>query len=299
MRGIARLVAAITVLAACSGGDDAPATGVTTVPVTTPADDATVPAETEPVDVDDAGAVSAEVSLSVEVDDLVAGELGGLVDDSGDPFEQFASCSGIRAHFGTYVVLVSQSDGPVGSVSVATGESVTAPGIHDATVRVEPPPTGPETFASVAGAGTMTIDDGFRTGSFSAFDAEGRMISGEFECRGGADPAPLADDGVGMVEVFALLRSGGAQRLVGLVAPAGDRASCSSGDGRVPSVRVDGDAATGAITSFELTDEPRLSMRVGTTDYVFDDVASDGTDDAGTFSAMAGDVTVDGALRCR
>lgn len=292
------MLALLLVVTACSGDDDAPepvasSTPENTVVSGTAADDSSDdPDDRDGADDASVGTnVPAEVSVVVEIDGEPSGELGGLVADSDDPFGQFVSCSGVRSTFGTYVVIVSALEGAVRAVSVATDDIVEAPGVHDATIRVE---SSPEAVAIARG--TVTIDDDYRSGSFTAFDAEGRRVAGEFDCAGGDDPAPL-DPAAEQVEVFALLRSNDSQRLVGLTAPVGDGVICAAEDG-APVVRVEGDRSTGAITAFELTAEPALTMVVGATEYSFADVTIGGTSSAGTFSGDTGGVTVDGAFSC-
>ncbi len=249
--------------------------------------------------------------LSVRIDVGVSGsttELSGTLADSSDPFGQFVSCSGLRKTFGTYSVLASTPAGQVRSIGVASNDLVAAPGVHDASVRVE--------FAAEPATdaiGTMTVADDFRSGSFVAFDSDGARIEGTFECdaAGAAPPEPLAaaaTESTPAVEVIALLRSGDAQRLVGLVAtdedsptlicPATNRTALD--DETI--VRVAGGDSLGAISAFELVggDSAVLRLAVGAVTYSFDDVLLGESDDvtAGSFGGESNDVAVDGAFRC-
>ena len=228
--------------------------------------------------------------------------------EAGDPFGTFASCSGGRRAFGPYSVLVSALDGPVAAVSLLTRGSVQGASIYDADVNVEMR-AGTSQFAT----GTLTIDLGLRSGSFVAFAPDGGKLSGSFECSGG-DPssAPLvtgADDGVlDTIEVFALLRRGDSERVVGLAVQISRSpevsAECPAVLGAMDPllVRVDGDASLGAVETFELTggDGPAMRMSVAGTTYEFDDVAVtvEGVATAGTFSGTVDGMTVDGAFRC-
>jgi hypothetical protein len=256
------------------------------------------------------GTAASEGAGSVRLDVTVAGvstELSGLETDSGDPFGDFVSCSGLRSVFGTYSVLVSDVDGAVRSVSVVSADLVPEPGVYDAAVRVE--------FAdatAVDATGTITVDAGRRSGSFLAFDNAGSTVEGSFDCLSDAAAEPLtvadADGVLDVIEVFALLRSGDAERIVGLAGGVDDATSMAcpgaddaTGDSETV-VRVEGDESIGAITSFELTGGPtaRLRMRVGDQTYEFDRVDRGGSDlpSAGTFTAESGGVRVDGAFRC-
>jgi len=308
-RGAAVIVViVVSVLAGCSGsGTESTAVSnpstVTATATSTSATSVTVPA---PVEV-----TVPEPPPSVRIDVSVAGtaaELSGLLADSADPFGHFVSCTGLRSSFGSYSVLASVETGDVRSVSVLSADLVPGPGTFDATVRVEY-----AVAPAVDAAGTITIDDDRRSGSFVAFDAAGSQVEGTFDCAGGdADPEPLvvgADDGtLEAVEVFALLRSGSAQRILGLAVRADGAATvtCPGADGApgdsLTGVRVVGDETIGAITRFELGDGPAPSLRLaaGTVDYSFDEAMRGVTDlaAAGTFGAEADGVTVDGAFRC-
>jgi hypothetical protein len=308
-----RAIGAVVLLAAtgCAGSDPGSVTGSSTI---APADTVSAGDQaTEPAPPNTDGAAATERAplsdSSVRIDAATPdgdGELAGSLGDSDDPFGRFVSCSGLRDHFGTYSVLASDTDGDVRSISVLSADLVSAPGTHDASVRVE--------FASAAAidaVGTVTIASDYRSGSYVAFDLEGRKVDGTFDCAGPAEPQPIAvgvADGVlETVEVFALLRVGGAQRVVGLAADTEGSSSfeCPGAAGATADatiVRVLGDARIGAITEFSLTDGSpvRLRVSVGPAIYDFERVQRGGVDTpiAGTFSAVSGDVTVDGAFRC-
>lgn len=308
-RAVGVVVVAAAIAAGCSTGSDS---------VTTPEPTSTSVQEPEPST--PTTAVEAPVvtkpevlhdPASVRIDVSVAGtdtELTGLLADSDDPFGRFVSCSGLRASYGSYSVLASVETGDVRSISVVSSDLVPDPGTHDAAVRVEFAASPP-----VDAEGTITIGDDRRTGSFLAFDPEGVQLEGTFDCLGGdTEPEPLvvgSDDGVlEVVEVFALLRWGDAQRILGLAAHADGSATveCPGAEGdatdELTGVRVLGDESIGAITSFELGDGPSPSMRLlaGNVVYSADGVMRRGADQAtaGSFSADADQVAVDGAFRC-
>jgi len=301
-------------IAACAGSEAVDA------PVVTIADAVAAPAETlaaerDPVEVavEQAPTPPIRVDMTVELESIsLDTEVGSEVDpaalESTDPFDTFASCSGGHRAFGPYSVLVSSPGGEVVAASVVTVGLVAAPGIHGADVRIE---LGSGDVESAAG--TVTIAPGWRSGTFVAFGADGGAVNGSFECTGGdPSPAPLdTSDMVGRldsVEVVALLHRDVAERVVGLavetarspeVAAECPAAGGAAGDSSLL-VRVDGDQTIGAISMFELTDggAPTLRLSVGGASYVFDDVVTTITEHAGTFSATADGLTVDGAFRC-
>jgi hypothetical protein len=257
------------------------------------------------------------VSIDVAVDSArVSSSLEVAIDPSEldviDPFTRFSSCSGLRASVGTYVVTAADADadGDVSSVTVLTADRVAAAGIHDADVRVEFDDRDP-----VTAVGTMTLDDDLRSGTFVAFESTGERIEGTFRCGGPAgvavpiDEASAVDGVLSAVEVVALLRWDGAERVVGLTLDTSEvvaaDARCPDIDGSDASVlvSVDGGQAIGAINTFLLTPDPdaTLSMRVGGASYELADavVAADPATAAGTFSGTTADgVMVDGAYRC-
>ena len=304
-----RVVMAVAVLAVagCSGSDPTSSTEVTSAPTTTAAVTTTLAAATGPADT---ATSEPAVPASVRIDVDVAGrraELSGLVAESEDPFGQFVACSGLRESYGTYSVLASTTAGDVRSISVVSDAAITGPGVVEASMRLE--------FGAapaIDASGTMTLSDDLQAGSYVMFDAAGTSIEGTFACRGGASPQPLevgeADGVLDAIEVFAILSRGDEQRLLGLAVAAGTSASIECpGAVTVASdsdfvVRVDGDATTGAISTFELTsgDAPTMRLRAGTADYEFDQVRRGAGDEptAGTFSAASEGVSVDGAFRC-
>lgn len=262
---------------------------------------------------DDAGATEvAPVPLSastVRIDvstPVASAELAANLAESVDPFGQFVSCAGLRDVFGPYSVLASSPGGDVRSISVLSADLVRQPGIHDAAVRVEFAAAPP-----IDAIGTVTIADDYRSGSYVAFGLDGEQVEGTFDCGGPATPRPVTvgdtDAVLEAVEVFALLRDGDAQRVVGLAADAGGEFAieCSPvGDAETdePVVRAVGDERLGAITEFDLVGGSSAQLRivVGAMAYDFDDVEVGDADSpaAGTFTASAGGVTVDGAFRC-
>lgn len=261
----------------------------------------------------------ARVMMTVAVEPTADGEAGPGVqaDLEGDvtsaaaepsePFGQFASCSGVRRAFGPYSVLVSSTDGPVSAAALFIAESVVGPGIYDADVRIER-----RSGAIDTATGTVTLAGDLRSGSFLAFATDGAMVSGTFACSGG-DPlaAPLrrgssGDENLHSVEVVALMRRGDAERVVSLaveVARSADiTVACPGAGSAAPVVLVDGDASAGSIDGFELGGgtTPRLQLRIGGTPLVFEAVmvAFDDAARSGTFSAVRGDLSIDGAFRC-
>jgi len=238
-----------------------------------------------------------QATMSVTVGERVA-SLSVDAAETGEPFGRFAACSGWQSSVAAYGVSVRDpAGGDVGAISVLTEHPVSGPGTHQAVIRLE------TSDGLVVALGTMQLEEGLRAGSFTGFDAEGVPVSGRFACAGAeADPVPL-DDADSGIELAVYLRSGESEEIVGLVARPGDAAvvTCADADG---AVRVEGDASLGAVTAFELSDDPApsLRLRVGGATYELDDVAvqlaADAT--AGTFAGAAAEgVTVDGAFRCR
>jgi hypothetical protein len=314
------VIAVLTLVTGCSGADPGADPGSNSgdepVPTVTAAEPTPTSTGEAAGDVEPAERTTAETPIRVDMT-IVAESAGIQTDlsagvdpmalDQADPFGTFASCSGVRRSFGPYSVLVAASTGDVSAVSVLTADSVSAAGIHDADIRIDL-----RSGEVLTASGTATIDAGWRSGSFVAFDPDGGRITGSFECSGG-DPsgAPLdPSDQAGVldsIEVFALLRRGDAERVVGLAVDA-NRSSevtmeCPAVDDRgTVVVGVDGDQTVGSLTSFELLDGEATTMRmsVGGVSYEFDDVVIALADPAvsGTFSATADGVAVDGAFRC-
>lgn len=295
-------LAAVVLVAACSGSDDDPSPATTSAVGSTPASEAPSTSDDQaPAD----GATTADppstVQLDVTVGDVSA-EFEGAADDAGDPFGEFVSCSGVRDEFSSYSVAVSTTAGPISSVSVISTAPVMRPGIVDALVRAEL-----SDGAAVDAAGTLTLAPDYRAGSFQAFGTDGRRVAGSFTCGDGDRvpvPLPAADVGAaGVVEVFAQLRVGDAERLIGFATSGRGDASLECPGAADPGapllVRAEGDQALGAITSFELTDD-RLRFAVGEAVYEFDSVEriGAGSSSAGSFSATSGPVSVTGAFRC-
>lgn len=307
MHRFAHAVVALALLAGCSGGDgsvdvrrsdDAGASiGSSSTSVPSPTASSVVGPAPLPAE-----------STMVAIDASVDGEMirfEGSLTAAADPFGEFISCSGGRSTFTNYALVASRTSGSVRALTVATDDLVDDVGIHDATIRVE--------FSGgdvLDGVGTMTLEPGFRTGTFTAFSDSGALVEGAFECGVGLDPAPLelgADDGrPDTVDAVALLRTPQGERLVGFATPVQGVTAmqCQAVDSAAPLtdviVQVVGDASIGAVTTFELVggSSPTLVMRAGATDYRFEDVSVSVTGATGTFSATSDDVTVDGAYRC-
>lgn len=311
-------VCAIALVAACSGSDP-----LDTEPLGAVGEDLVVSPSVVASDSDEEAAelelelaspAPIRIDMTVEAESIDGrAEIGATVDpaalEDADPFGTFAACSGVQRTFGPFSVTVSASDGEVATATVQTMQSVTRPGIHDADVRIEL-----RSGAIESALGTVTIDDGWRSGTFVAFGDEGGAVDGSFVCSGG-DPAPAPldrTDTAGVldsVEVVALLRRGDSERVVGLAVESVRSpdvaldcpASVGVADGPLV-VRVDGDQTVGAISTFELTDgaAPTVRLRVGGVSYEFDDVVISLADPAtsGTFSAVDAEFAIDGAFRC-
>ena len=308
----------VAIVAGCSGSDS-----VGTEPLVVVGDTVVAPNSAVSVEGDTGGAeIDAQlasmspirVDMTAEVDSIdVRAEIGATVDpaalDQADLFGTFASCSGARRTFGPFSVMVSATGGEIVAASVLTTRAVTRTGIHDADVRIELRSGDVE-----SALGTVTIDDGWRSGTFVAFGVDGGAVKGSFACSGGdLSSAPLDPvDTVGVldsVEVVALVRRDGSERVVGLAVQTARSpevsaecpASLDAGGSELV-VRVDGDQTVGAISTFELTDgdTPTMRLRVGGVNYEFDDVAITLAEPAtsGTFSAVDGGLAIDGAFRC-
>lgn len=315
---MAAMVAMALTVASCSGD-----TGPDTAPVEAD-DDSVDVTTTEPLtdagaelaaDADaDAPMVDADSDASegwvVSVEVVADGFAGPTVDTTatheldpvavGDPFGEFASCSGLRDTVGAYSLFVSGPD-DISFVGVWTASAVDGPGTYDADLRVELDGT------SYDATGTVTLADGLQRGEFVGFGPAGGNISGRFDCTGTESPASIElgpDDGVlDTIEVFALLRRGSDVRVVGLATDDTVLVNCpgaSGGGGGTTGVVVSarGGAGIGSISEFELLGTT-LELTVGDTGYVFDDVAVDGDATAGSFGATSADgVAIDGAYRC-
>lgn len=309
-------------LSACSaaGERSAPATTASSTvadPASERAADASSDLSSDPVS-GDAGGAAAESALAAPADwsvriDVVAegfgaGSLDAAVEWTGDPdasvangaFGRFGSCSGLRERVASYSVFVSGDDAAE-SVSVWTADRVTGGGIFDAEVRIERSGAEP-----ITATGTITILDDLQAGEFVAFGADGGRVEGTFTCSGAPPATPLRpSDGAAAgasAEVFALLRDGDSQRVVGLASDAATDGECPGGTGG-PVLAVTGSAALGAISAFELSGAPigDARLRVAGTDYEFPDVTVtlDETGTSGVFSGANLDGTsVDGAFRC-
>lgn len=299
-------------LLACSGDRDEPAAAPPPSPApttasTTAATTADGTVSTEPAhDATLAATVVPQWSVAIEVsaDGFGDAPLHTSVAWTGDPndkvvdgpFGSYGACSGLRDDVAAYSVFVSGDDA-VDAVGVWTATPVTGAGLYDAEVRLERPNAAPLTAS-----GTMTILDGLQDGSFLAFAAGGGRIEGSFSCSGSEPPTPLrdADRDDAEAEVFAVLRSGDAERFVGLATD--DHVTCEPAGAGV--LRVRGDAAVGAITAIDLAapPAPAARLRVAGTDYEFSDVdvvLDEGAGVSGAFSASNREgISVDGAFRC-
>lgn len=309
----------VALVSACSSGGDggSPSSSTTLVPASTTTV-APIASSTTTIEeiVENPASISVAVSIeSAGVDVALEVPIEPTEPDERDPFALFGSCSGLRTSIGNYSVSVADvtADGEVESVAVATVGRVIGPGIHDADVRVEFVGGQP-----VTAIGTVTLDDGLRSGRFQAFEPAGGLVEGAFEC-GGADDAEdsptsidevTAPDGVLVsVEVVALLRRDASERVVGLTldtAAVPDAAAMCPGVRDIDSaliVSVDGGLEIGSISSFRLTPDPAATatMQVGGVSYEFEDVivTLDQAATSGTFQGATADgVSVDGAFRC-
>lgn len=314
-------VAGVLVLGACSGSDaaeptDTAAERVTTTTSTTVAEadaagDAAMAAESGATLADDS--TEWTVAVDVRTSGFDEAPIDATVSWTGDPespveggpFGRFGACSGLRGYVGAYSVLVSGGD-QLDAISVWTADRVAAAGVYDAEVRIERAGAEP-----ISASGTMTIAEGLQEGEFVAFAATGGEVAGTFSCLGTVPPTPLSTDGfdedgeLDAVEVFALLQDGDAERVLGLAVDGSAGAECPAvgGASGTSVVRVDGDAALGGLTTFELADGSSATarLRAGGGSYEFDDVvlALDESGAAGVFSGVTADgVSVDGAFRC-
>jgi hypothetical protein len=296
MRATTSVAIVALVVSACSGDDGVvTAPGATVIPpgATTTSTVAAVGEPTVPA----TSSSSRRVAVSVESPQLgVRSQLAG--DVGGDPFGDFATCSGLARHIASYAVGVGDADGPVRWVSAVTALRIDGPGSYDADVRIEL--AGGETIDAI---GSLTVDAGLTSGTFAASTPEAELVTGTFECEGGAAPALVAGD-AGLVEVVALLQLGEAERVVSVAGDDPTVVECPLGAGGDSLlVRVDGDSSTGAIRAFELRVDAAgtgsLSLRVGDGAYEFDDVDVELTGDAGIFAAAkALGPAVDGAFSC-
>ncbi len=293
-----------SILSACSGGgesDGATSTTAATVPAAAAVPDAesspTTTARSRP------SLTPLDVSLTIGSDDLgVQAQLVGDVAAAGDPFGDFAVCSGHAAQIGSYLVGVGSATGSVRWASVATADRVLGAGAYDADVRLEL--GSGETIDAI---GSLTLASGLASGSFEATTVDGALVAGEFVCAGGS-PAITGAAGTvtGLVEVVALLQRGPAERVVSAVSDDADVVACPLGAGGVPRlVEIFGDARIGSLTAFGLdrtgSEAGVLALSAGGTSYRADDVAIVRADDgrAGTFSAVTADaVSIDGAFSC-
>ncbi|HSJ91443.1 MAG TPA: hypothetical protein VK917_05210 [Ilumatobacter sp.] len=311
LRTVTLVFAAALAVAACSGGGDEPTVAPTATPAaTSPAD--TVAVADQPSDDagDDAALSDVVPQWSVTIDVVAEGFEGEPIDTSvgwtGDPnavvedgpFGSFGSCSGLRERVSGYSVFVSGSDS-LDLVGIWTADRVAGAGIFDAEVRVEREGADPLTAN-----GTITILDDLQRGQFLAFGPDGGRVEGSFSCSGAEPAAPMrSDDAVtDSVEVFAVLRDGDTERIVGLAIDSSGDVTCATDGGSEIVVGVDDDASVGAITAFELGGGPTGALlRVAGVAYEFPvvDLTIDEAGTSGFFSGANLDGTsVDGAFRC-
>ena len=228
--------------------------------------------------------IDAEVSVDAEID--------------GDPFDDdFATCSAYRSVAGAYAVGVGGPDAELPWVSIVSAARVEGAGEVAADVRVDLPDGG-----EIDAVGTMTLGADLASGSFAATTADGAVVDGAFECAGSErPPITMAATDEGAIEVVALIDRDGRERVV-------TAATLGVGDDDCPAdpassvVRIDGDASLGAISMFEIDQSGGravMRMRVGATDYEFDDVVLelDEVERVGTFVGSNG-VDVVGAFSC-
>lgn len=316
-RSVVPVAVAVAIVAACSGGDDGTGTPASTTPAAPPTssdeasgDDAATAAPPAPPN-------GGEEEWRIELEATVRPASGGAyapgvswttspdATETDGPFGTFASCSGHRSFVSPYSISLS-AIGSFEVVTVWTADPVTEPGTYDAQIQLDH-----DDHELVVATGTVTIDEGLQAGEFTATANDGTLVEGRFECSGTPSPVPLtvgdpADGVLESVEVFALLRDGGGERITGLATDASVDVACPAVDGvEAASSRVlsaSGDARLGAITAIEIGVEPAV-LRLTVNGQVFEsddpsvDLADDGA--AGSFAAaFAGGVTVDGAFRC-
>ncbi|HWL41400.1 MAG TPA: hypothetical protein VNQ73_00550 [Ilumatobacter sp.] len=254
------------------------------VPAATTAVPTTVP-EPEPY-----VSVDVEIGPSTTVVAAPAAELSDADGDAlAEAFGAFAACSGLRESVANWSLQVSNPGHDITAVSILAVSPVAGPGTVDGSFRVE--------FvngAALDGTGTVTLDPGLQSGTFSADDAD---LRGAFACTGAPEPELLPSGATG-VEVFALVRQGAAERMLSLTEPyAAGGTECA---GRAGRVQVTGDAGLGAPV--ELTIEgDALVLTVGGTDVPVDPghtrIQIDGR--SGTFHAVTTDgYEIDGAFTC-
>ena len=222
------------------------------------------------------------------------------VDSVDGPFGRFGSCSGWRETVSAYSVVVSTGVDESGSDDLAavliwTSDRVEGAGAYDAEVRLER-----VDGTAWDGSGTMELSPDLVSGRIAATSPDGTRIEGSFECSGSSSPVPVGATGV--VEVFALIRSGEAERVLGLVTAETAAARCAGSDGPA-SVTASVDPGAGGLGSFEIGGEPTPTVRfeAGGVRFEVDDPMLSLIDGgvAGVFAGTTADgIEVDGAFRC-
>jgi len=211
--------------------------------------------------------------------------------EDGDPFGDFAACSGLRDLIGNYTVAIGSEDGDIEWVSVTSTSRIESSGIVDADIRVE------TASDRIDASGTLTLESSLQAGTFVGFDDAGDRVVGSFRCDGASSPDLIGPDTEPLLEVVVLLRRGTSQRVVTLAGDDPAVIACADGD---MIARADGDRSIGAITRFELSTTGALLLTVGAIDYDAEraDVHQNADGDSGSFDAAVGDVTIDGAYSC-
>ncbi|MEY2959489.1 MAG: hypothetical protein RLZZ01_2057, partial [Actinomycetota bacterium] len=169
------------------------------------------------------------------------------VDAVDGPFGRFGSCSGWRDVVSAYSVVVSTgsttgASDELAAVVIWTSDRLEGPGEYDVEVRLER-----ADGEAWLGSGTAVLADDLRSGAVDAVAPDGTAVSGGFECSGPLDPIPVGSAPV--VEIFALLRSEGSERVLGLVTPETAAARCAGSDGST-SVTASVDAGQGGMGFF-------------------------------------------------
>lgn len=253
---------------------------------------------------DDVRSVSVDLDVPTSFLTTGAATLGWTGNPSVDavdgPFGRFGSCSGWRETVSAYSVVVStgamaSSADALAAVVVWTSDRVNGPGAYEVAVRLE-------RVDGVAwdGSGVATLSDDLDGGTVEASAPDGTRVAGRFACAGSTSPVPVGSSDA--VEVFALLRSDGAERVLGLVTTDPASARCGGpDDATLVSATVDPGA--GGLGFFELVvgPEPVVWLEAGGRlfELVAPDLVTPVGGDSGVFSGVSSDgVEIDGAYRC-
>lgn len=165
-------------LAGCSGGGSPSVQSAQELPATVAA--ATVAATTAPPAIPHTIGVRLVIDGQPRDDTVQVGAEGG-----GDPFGEFASCSGLRSSFGVYQMVISGSEALGGAVQVNSTTNPHEPGPVAASARIE------TDQATVDVDGTLELSEGFRDGRFLGATASGSRIVVEFNCTSANTPVPI------------------------------------------------------------------------------------------------------------